>query len=227
MMRATIAAVGLLLATTAEAQENGSVPVEELVLPNGFRLLVVEVPDAPRVATSLWYRVGGIGEAQGEHGSTHFLEHAIHQGTATVGTTDFAAEQSILREIYETEQEFLEARNAARNELRERRVFYDELDWPSSSEMDTLRQRLYELEDENSRYREFWAEYNWYRRYGARVTSIRFRQRREVSTWTSPWISRRRTWSFSFAWRRIGWSTPSCEDGKRSGSPCSSRSSTD
>jgi predicted Zn-dependent peptidase len=32
--------------------------------------------------------------------------------------------------------------------------------------MDRLRQRLYELEDDDSKYREFWVEYNWYRRYG-------------------------------------------------------------
>ena len=163
------AAVALLVVMTATAQELGTLPVQELVLPNGFRLLVVEVPDAPRVAASLWYRVGGIGEAQGEHGSTHFLEHAIHQGTATVGTKDFEAEQPTLREIYETEQELLKARNAGRNRLRERRVFYDELDWPTTPEMEALRRRLYELEDENSRYRVFWAEYNWYRRYGARA----------------------------------------------------------
>ena len=81
--------IAVLLAMSATAQELDTVPVQELVLPNGFRLLVVEIPDAPRVATSLWYRVGGIGEAQGEHGSTHFLEHAIHQGTATVGTLNF------------------------------------------------------------------------------------------------------------------------------------------
>ncbi len=116
-----------------------------------------------------WYRVGGIGEAQGEHGSTHFLEHAIHQGTARVGTKDFEAEHPILREIYEAEQELLRAGNAGRNRLRERRVFYDELDWPSTPEMEALRQRLCELEDENSRHRVFWAEYNWYRRYGARA----------------------------------------------------------
>ena len=44
-------------------------------------------------------------EAQGEHGSTHFLEHMVYQGTTSVGTKDFEAEKPILHEIYETEQE--------------------------------------------------------------------------------------------------------------------------
>lgn len=35
--------------------------------------------------------------------------------------------------------------------------------------MEALRKRLYALADESSRHRVFWAEYNWYRRYGARA----------------------------------------------------------
>ena len=165
-------AIGLLLAQTLAAQEENIVPVEEFVLPNGFHLLVVAVPEAPRVAASLWYRVGGIGEAQGEHGSTHFLEHVIHQGTATIGTKNFAAEQPILEKIHKTEQELLRARNKGRNHLRERNVFYDELNWPTTPEMKTLRQQLYALEDQSSQHRVFWAEYNWYRRYGARARHL-------------------------------------------------------
>ena len=77
--------------------------------------------------------------------------------------------------FYETEQELLRAGNAGRNRLRERRVFYDELDWPSTPEMEALRQRLCELEDENSRHRVFWAEYNWYRALRRPCTSFRSR----------------------------------------------------
>ena len=153
----------------AERLEAATDSIQEIVLENGFRVLVVEKTAVPRVAASLWYRVGGIAEAQGEHGSTHFLEHMIHQGTTTVGTRDFAAEKPILREIYETEQKLIEVWNRERNRLRERNVFYDELDWPTTPEMVKLRQRLYELEDQDSELREFWAEYNWYRRYGGRA----------------------------------------------------------
>jgi predicted Zn-dependent peptidase len=141
--------------------------VEELVLDNGFRILVVTDQRVARVSASLWYRVGGVQELQNEHGSTHFLEHMVHQGTTTVGTTDFEAEKPILREIAETEQKLLQIRNRERNRLRERDVFHEDLTWPSTPEIDALRKRLYELEDRQSEYREFWSEYNWYRRYGA------------------------------------------------------------
>jgi predicted Zn-dependent peptidase len=141
--------------------------VEEHVLANGFRLLVVEDHRVPRVAASLWYRLGAIQEAQAEHGSTHFLEHAVHQGTTSVGTKDFRAEIPLLREIAATERKLIENRNLKRNQLRERRVFRDELEWPLVEGEDELRRRLYALEDRDSEQREFWAEYNWYKRNGA------------------------------------------------------------
>jgi len=143
------------------------VAVQEIVLGNGFRLVVVEDRRVPRVAASLWYRFGAMQEPNGEHGEAHFLEHALHQGTTTVGTTNFEAEKPILRKIHETEQKLLALRNRERNSLRERRVFYDHLDWPTTPEMESLRRELYALEDQDSAYRDFWAEYNWYRRYGA------------------------------------------------------------
>ncbi len=147
----------------------GATPLEihESVLDNGFRLLVVEDKRVPRVAASLWYRFGSMQDPAGEHGSAHFLEHVIHQGTSTIGTLDFEAEFPILREIHETEQALLAARRRERNQLRIRDVFYDELDWPTTPEIERLREKLYRLEDEQSRLRVFWEEYNWYRRYGA------------------------------------------------------------
>jgi predicted Zn-dependent peptidase len=168
-----IAALLLAGAVPSSAGESHSrlspfpaVDIQELVLDNGFRVLVVEDHRVPRVAASLWYRVGSMIEPQGEHNSAHFLEHMVFQGTTSVGTTDFSAERSILREIHETEQELIKVWNRERNRLRERDVFYDELDWPTTPKIDELRQRLYELEDEDSNYREFWAEYKWYKGCG-------------------------------------------------------------
>ena len=120
----------------------------------------------PRVAANLWIRIGSMQEPVGLHGMTHFLEHVIHQGTTTVGTNDFAAELPILQEIHETEQELIAQRNLERNRLRERAVFIDEMAWPETPELKVLRQRLYELEDQDSGYRDFWASYNAYMGHG-------------------------------------------------------------
>lgn len=142
-------------------------PVHEIILDNGFRVLVVEERRVPRVAASLWFRVGSILEHYGEHGSVHFLEHMIFQGTTTVGTIDFDRERRILRELHDTEQQLIGEWNRIRNDIRQRHIFFDELDWPTSDEAERLRKRLYELEDEQGALREYWAEYGWYRRHGA------------------------------------------------------------
>jgi predicted Zn-dependent peptidase len=138
----------------------------EVVFENGFRIVLIEDHRVPRAAASLQYRFGALSERNGEHGSAHFLEHAMHQGTTTVGVKDRDLDRKLLRAIYDTEQELLAERNAHRNDVRERNVFYDEGDWPITEGEQRLRQKLYELEDEQSKNRVFWEEYNWYRRNG-------------------------------------------------------------
>ncbi|PYR18160.1 MAG: hypothetical protein DMF98_26050 [Acidobacteria bacterium] len=127
----------------------------EVVFENGFRIVLIEDHRVPRVAASLQYRFGALSERNGEHGSAHFLEHAMHQGTTTVGVKDRDVDRKLLRAIYDTEQELLAERNAHRNAVRERNVFYDEGDWPITEKERRLRQKLYELEDEQSKNRIF------------------------------------------------------------------------
>src|SRR5215211_1137928 len=139
---------------------------QEILLDNGFRIVVVEDHRVPRVAASLQYRFGALQERNGEHGAAHFLEHAIHQGTTTIGVKDRDLDRKLLREIFDTEQELLAERNTHRNDVRERNVFFDEGDWPDTENGNRLRRKLYDLEDEQSKNRTFWEEYNWYRRAG-------------------------------------------------------------
>jgi predicted Zn-dependent peptidase len=138
----------------------------EIVFDNGFRIVLVEDHRVPRVAASLQYRFGALSERNGEHGTAHFLEHVMHQGTTTIGIRDRDLDRRQLRALHETEQELLAERNAHRNTVRERNVFYDEGEWPASEKEQALRRRLYELEDEQAKNRIFWEEYNWYRRNG-------------------------------------------------------------
>jgi hypothetical protein len=138
----------------------------EIVFDNGFRIVLVEDHHVPRVAASLQYRFGALSERNGEHGTAHFLEHVMHQGTTTVGVKDRDLDRKLQRAIYDTEQELLAERSAHRNAVRERNVFYDEGDWPATEKEQALRRKLYELEDEQAKNRIFWEEYNWYRRHG-------------------------------------------------------------
>ena len=152
----------------AIASQSPSQPlqVQEHTLDNGFTILVIEDHRIPRVAANLWIRVGSMQEPVGLHGMTHFLEHVIHQGTTTIGTSDLAAELPILQQIHDTEQELIALRNRERNQLRERDVFFDEIGWPGTPGMQVLRERLYELEDLDNEYRDFWTSYKWYLQHG-------------------------------------------------------------
>jgi predicted Zn-dependent peptidase len=171
-----VAALAVMYAPLPRAQTGPAVHDEhwpelgldphELLFANAFRIVVIEDHRVPRVAASLQYRFGALSERNGEHGSAHFLEHAVHQGTTTVGVKDRERDRRLLREIYDTEQELLAERNAHRNEVRERNVFFDEGDWPATEKEQRLRQKLHALEDEQAKNRIFWEEYNLYRRHG-------------------------------------------------------------
>ena len=170
-VRLVLALVGAASAPPGAASQSAAptLPVQERVLENGFTILLVEDHRSSRVAANLWVRVGSMAEPVGLHGVTHFLEHVIHQGTTTVGTRDLAAELPLLEAIHDTEQELIAARNRERNRLRERAVFYDELAWPTTPEIRALRARLYELEDRDNEYRDFWTSYKWYLQHGGYV----------------------------------------------------------
>jgi zinc protease len=57
------------------------IEVDELVLPNGFRALLLERHSLPVVASVIWYQVGSRDERHGETGVSHFLEHMMFKGT--------------------------------------------------------------------------------------------------------------------------------------------------
>jgi predicted Zn-dependent peptidase len=83
------ALAALLWGLPAVAQDAGPrLPVKEFTLPNGFRVLVVERHDVPRVFCSLWWRVGSVNERTGLTGLSHFFEHMMFMGTDVIGTTD-------------------------------------------------------------------------------------------------------------------------------------------
>ena len=54
-------------------------------LDNGLEVLLLEVPDAAVVASTLWYRVGSRDEPAGQGGIAHFLEHMMFKGSAAYG----------------------------------------------------------------------------------------------------------------------------------------------
>jgi zinc protease len=54
-------------------------------LANGLEVLLLEVPGAAVVATTLWYRAGARDEPGAQAGVAHFLEHMMFKGSAAYG----------------------------------------------------------------------------------------------------------------------------------------------
>ncbi|MDC1142996.1 pitrilysin family protein [Planctomycetota bacterium] len=72
------------------AKDSKDLNVEEYVLDNGLKLLVIPKPTVPVVSTYVWYKVGSIDETPGNTGMAHFLEHMMFKGSKNykVGDVD-------------------------------------------------------------------------------------------------------------------------------------------
>lgn len=56
--------------------------VRRSVLPGGVRVLTEAMPGQRSATIGFWIAVGSRDEAEGQHGSTHFLEHLLFKGTS-------------------------------------------------------------------------------------------------------------------------------------------------
>jgi predicted Zn-dependent peptidase len=93
--RIILAAALAALAFPVRAQE---LKVEEHVLPNGLRLLLVPRADEPSVAAGWVAHVGSANERPGITGISHLFEHMMFKGTRTIGSKDPARDQKLIEE---------------------------------------------------------------------------------------------------------------------------------
>jgi zinc protease len=80
----TIFFLGVALTKSHAAQ------VQESVLDNGLKVLLLEDHKSPAVTFQVWYRVGGRNEKDGKSGLAHFLEHMMFKGTPTTGPEEYS-----------------------------------------------------------------------------------------------------------------------------------------
>ncbi len=71
--------------------EPGGAVVRRSVLPGGVRVLTEAMPGQRSATIGFWVGVGSRDEAEGQHGSTHFLEHLLFKGTARRSAMDIAS----------------------------------------------------------------------------------------------------------------------------------------
>lgn len=80
---------------TAAAQQ---IQVVEKRLPNGFKALLVERHNEPRIAGGFVVKVGSSNERPGITGIAHLFEHMMFKGTPTLGTKDAKKDLEIIAE---------------------------------------------------------------------------------------------------------------------------------
>ena len=86
----------LLCAHIVAAQK---VPVQEVMLDNGMRVLMVQRKGDPNIAVGWVARVGSVNERPGITGLSHLFEHMMFKGTHVIGTKDYTAHQKVLDEM--------------------------------------------------------------------------------------------------------------------------------
>ncbi len=69
---------------------------EEMILPNGVRLLHEAVPSVRSAALGIWVNAGSRNEIAAENGSCHFIEHMLFKGTRTRSAEQLARESDAI-----------------------------------------------------------------------------------------------------------------------------------
>jgi len=97
MKKISLGLLALLLCVQIAAAQK--VPVQEIVLDNGMRLLLVPRKGDPNIAAGWLARVGSVNERPGITGLSHLFEHMMFKGTHAIGTKDIAANLKLIKEM--------------------------------------------------------------------------------------------------------------------------------
>ena len=88
-MRLLVLSLFLLLSSIAPAEAQ-NFKVQEAVLDNGLKVLLLEDHKSAVVTFQVWYRVGSRNEIDGRSGLAHFLEHMMFKGTKKMKPEEYS-----------------------------------------------------------------------------------------------------------------------------------------
>lgn len=121
-------------------------PVREITLDNGMRILVLRREGAPTVSFVMRFAVGGVHEHLGTTGVAHLLEHLLFKGTESIGTTNVEAERRLFARADSVHERLLALR--AREAIRPAVVSADSSGRPAQdAERLALEAQLEAIED--------------------------------------------------------------------------------
>ena len=150
---AVITAIVLGASVGADAATGTQVPVQEHLLDNGMRLLLVERHENPSVIGGWVAHVGSANEEAGVTGIAHLFEHMMFKGSQTIGTTDAAKELEIMDRLdairAQMEIEYSKMREAKRRGEVQGSIYLPENRTPALEE---LSKKMKVLQDEQHEY---------------------------------------------------------------------------
>jgi predicted Zn-dependent peptidase len=94
------------------------VPVQEYLLSNGMRLLMVPKKGDPNIAAGWVARVGSVNERPGITGISHLFEHMMFKGTHVIGTTDIEKDLKLMAQMDAVKAEIREEEQGQIRRLR-------------------------------------------------------------------------------------------------------------
>jgi predicted Zn-dependent peptidase len=95
----TALVMSVLLGGLTAAAQDAKVPVQEVFLDNGMKLLMVERHESPTVSAGGTAHVGSANEEVGATGIAHLFEHMMFKGSRTIATSDYEKEAEIIAEL--------------------------------------------------------------------------------------------------------------------------------
>jgi hypothetical protein len=94
------------------------IPVQERVLLNGMRVILVERSGEPSISFGWAARVGSADEPRGITGIAHLFEHVMFKGTRVIGTRDAVRDGELNREQDRVVATIREGQDLLRERLR-------------------------------------------------------------------------------------------------------------
>ena len=126
----TCAAPVALAAPPPSTPAAPSIPIEEHVLTNGMKLVLVPQHVAPTVSGAWVAHVGSVNERPGMTGISHLFEHMMFKGTHVIGTRDYAKDVQLIDEQERIQDEMRAEMSKMR--LAQRRGEVDDITVPEA-----------------------------------------------------------------------------------------------
>ena len=95
-----------------------NVPVQEVLLDNGMKVLLLPRKGAPNIAAGWVAKVGSVNERPGVTGISHLFEHMMFKGTQTIGTRNIEEDLKLNVELDRVKAELRKEEQAQAGKLR-------------------------------------------------------------------------------------------------------------